>query len=45
MTFFTNGFFTLGDGGEIDSRRCFKDSIELAKFIDKTIDKHDDHPS
>ena len=43
--FFTNGYFTLGDEGEIDTNRFFKDSNELAKFIDKILDKYDDHPS
>ena len=43
--FFTNGYFTLGDEGEIDTNRFFKDSNELAKFIDKILDNYDDHPS
>ena len=43
--FFTNGYFTLGEEGEIDTNRFFKDSNELAKFIDKILDKYDDHPS
>ena len=43
--FFTNGYFTLGEEGEIDTNRFFKDSDELAKFIDKILDKYDDHPS
>ena len=43
--FFTNGYFSLGDDGEIDTNRFFKDSDELAKFIDKILDKYDDHPS
>ena len=43
--FFTNGYFILGDDGEIDTNRFFKDSDELAKFIDKIFDKYDDHPS
>ena len=43
--FFTNGYFTLGEDGEIDTNRFFKDSDELAKFIDKILDKYDDHPS
>ena len=43
--FFTNGYFILGDDdGEIDTR-FFKNSDELAKFIDKILDKYDDHPS
>ena len=43
--FFTNGYFTLGEEGEIDTNRFFKDSNDLAKFIDKILDKYDDHPS
>ena len=45
--FFTNGYFSLGEEGEIDTNRFFKnsDDDELAKFIDKIIDKYDDHPS
>ena len=43
--FFTNGYFSLGDDGEIDTNRFFKDSDELAKFMDKILDKYDDHPS
>ena len=43
--FFTNGFFFLGEEGEIDTNRFFKNSDELAKFIDKILDKYDDHPS
>ena len=37
--FFTNGYFTLGEEGEIDTNRFFKNSDELAKFIDKILDK------
>ena len=43
--FFTNGYFTLGEEGEIDTNRFFKNSDELANFIDKILDKYDDHPS
>ena len=43
--FFTNGHFSLGEEGEIDTKRFFKNSDELAKFIDKTLDKYDDYPS
>ena len=43
--FFTNGYFNLGDEGETDTNRFFKNSDELAKFIDKRLDKFDDHPS
>ena len=42
---FTNGYFSLGDDGEIDTIRFFKDSNELAKFIDKILDKRGYHPS
>ena len=43
--FFTNGYFFLGEEGEIDTNRFFKNSDQLAKFIDKILDKYDDHPS
>ena len=43
--FFTNGYFSLGEEGEIDTNRFFKNSDEPAKFIDKILDKYDDHPS
>ena len=44
--FFTNGYFSLGEEeGEIDTNRFFKNSDELANFIDKILDKYDDHPS
>ena len=43
--FSTNGYFTLGEEGEIDTNRFFQDSSELAQFIDKILDKYDDHPS
>ena len=43
--FFTNGYFSLGEEGEIDTNRFFKNSDELAKFVDKILDKYDDHPS
>ena len=43
--FFTNGYFSLGDEGEIDTNRFFKDSIELAELTNKKLDKYDDHPS
>ena len=36
---FTNGYFSLGDEGEIDTDSFFKDSNELAKFIDKMLEK------
>ena len=43
---FTNRSLTLGDDeGAIDTNRFFKDSNYLAKFIHKTINKYDDHPS
>ena len=43
--FFTNGYFSLGEEREIDTNRFFKNSDELAKFIDKILNKYDDHPS
>ena len=43
--YFANGYFSLGDAGEIDTKRFFEDCSELAKFIDKILDKYDDHPS
>ena len=43
--FFTNGHFTLGEEGKIDTNRFFKDSKELSEFIDKILDQYDDHPS
>ena len=43
--FFTNGYLSFDDDGEIDTNRFFKNSDELAKFIEKILDKHDDHPS
>ena len=43
--FFANGYFFHGEEGGIDTNRFFKNSNELAKFIDKILDKYDDHPS
>ena len=43
--FFTNGYFSLGEEGEIDTNRFFKNSDELANFIDKILHNYDDHPS
>ena len=43
--FFINGCFSLGDEGKIDTTRFFKDSNELAKLRDKTMDTYDDHSS
>ena len=43
--FFTNGYFSLGDDEEIDTNKFFENSDELAKFIDKMLDKYDEHPS
>ena len=45
MGFFTNGYVSLGDDREIDTNRFFKDSGELAEFIDKIMNKYDDHTS
>ena len=43
--FFTNGYFSLGEEGQSDTNRFFKNSDELAKFIDIILDEYDDHPS
>ena len=43
--FFTHAVFILRDQWEITSKRFFRDSGELAKFIDRILDKYDDHPS
>ena len=43
--FLTNGYFSLGDDGEIDTNRFFEDSDELAKFVYQVLVKYDDHPS
>ena len=43
--FLTKCYCSLGDDGEIDTNRFFNDSDELAKFIEKILDKYDDHPS
>ena len=40
--FFTNDYFSLGEDGEIDTNRFFKDSNESAEFVDKILDKYDD---
>ena len=45
MVFLTNGYFTLGEEGEIETDRFFKNSNDLANFIDKILDKYDDLPS
>ena len=45
MESLTNGYFSLGDEGEIDTIRFFKDCDELAKCMNKKLDKYDDHPS
>ena len=37
--FFTTGYFNLGDEGEIDTNRFFKDSNDSAMFIDQKLDK------
>ena len=43
--FFTNGYSNLGDEREVDTSRFFEDSDELAEFIDKILDRYDNHPS
>ena len=35
--FIANGFFTLADDGETETKRFFRASIDLAKFIDKIL--------
>ena len=40
--FVTKSYFSLGDNGEIETNRFFRDSSE---FMDKRIDKNDDLPS
>ena len=45
MYFLGMVFFSLSDEGDIDTNRFFKDSDEIANFIDKILDKYDDHPS
>ena len=42
--FFTNGYFTLGDEREFENNNFFQDSNQLAQFLDKIVDKYDDHP-
>ena len=37
--FFTKGCFSLGNDVEINTNRFFKVSNELAKIVDKIIDK------
>ena len=44
IVLFTSGYFSLGGEKEIDSNKFLKFCSELAKFIDKILDKHDDHP-
>ena len=39
------GFSSLCEEGEIDTNRFFEYSNELAKFIDKILDKYDNHRS
>ena len=43
--FFTSGFFSLADVGEIDTNRFFKVSNEVYRFVDKKLDKYDDFSS
>ena len=43
--FLPSVYFSLDDEGEIDTNRFFKDCNELAKFLDKKLDKNDDRPS
>ena len=41
--FFTNGFFSPSDKGETDTNRFFKGGNQLAQFIDKILDKYENH--
>ena len=43
--FHTNGFFNLSEEGELETRRFFRSSSELAKITDEILDKYNDHPS
>ena len=43
--FFTNSYISPGDDREIETKRFFEDCDELAKLIDKNIDKYVYHPS
>ena len=43
--FSKNCYFSLGDEGEIDTNRFFKERNELAEFMDKTLDRYGDHPA
>ena len=43
--FFTTDYFTPGDEGVIETNKSFRDSGEVAKIIDKILDKDDDHRS
>ena len=45
MTFFTNGYHSLGEEGVIKTDRFFRDGSELAKFIDKILNQYDGRPS
>ena len=43
--YFTNGYFSQVDEGEIDTNRFLKDRNELAKLIAKKLDKFDNNRS
>ena len=43
--FFTNGYFSLSEDGGIHTKSFFKNSTELSKFMDKILNKYDDHLS
>ena len=45
MGFFTNGCFILCDNGEMHTDSFSKTSNDLAKFLDKILEKDVDHPS
>ena len=43
MAFLRLEFFFLGEEGEIESNRLFRDSEEFAEIKDQILDKNDDH--
>ena len=45
VDFLTNVVFILIDEGEIETNRFFRRISELAKILDKKLDKFYEHPS
>ena len=45
LCFFSKSFFTSKNTfkNKFETKKFFRDSSELARFIDKTFDKYDDH--